>query len=243
MAQRRVAYRARRISRRLGFNTGPSVAAGLMILGCLAGGVGLVGRLAEGGVTIERGVESTSTQEPEGAAEQAAGDAPVDSSDIPATERAPDTRCIVHVDGAVAAPGVVEVEGQDVRVYDAVEAAGGLLEDADTSGINLAEPLMDGAKIHIPHEGEVVETGESSLPTGQVSTVGATGSGTSMTLVNLNTATAEELQTLPGIGEVTAQTIIDERERNGPFATPEDLMRVSGIGEKKFEKVREQICV
>lgn len=154
----------------------------------------------------------------------------------------PPARYVVHVDGAVAAPGVVTLEGQDVRVFDAVEKAGGLLDDADTSSINLAERLVDGAKIHIPHEGDLEPAGEPARP-GQAQTSGATGVGESVSLVNINLATEAELQTLPGIGEVMAHSIYEDREQNGPFASCEDLMRVSGIGEKKFERVRELICV
>ena len=83
-----------------------------------------------------------------------------------------------------------------------------------------------------------------STPTaGQAETAGATGSGDGHTLVNLNTATSEELQTLSGVGEATARAIIEDREQNGPFAAPEDVMRVSGIGEKKFAKIRGDVCV
>ena len=85
--------------------------------------------------------------------------------------------------------------------------------------------------------------GEQDIPAGQTMTSGATGDGAATMLVNINTATSEELQGLPGVGEATAEAIIEERTANGPFATIEDLMRVSGIGEKKFAKLRSGICV
>lgn len=149
---------------------------------------------------------------------------------------------VVHVDGAVAAPGVYEL-AEDARVNDAVAAAGGLLSEADTSTINLAAPVSDGAKVHIPTSEELGagaqatsgDSGVSGLPTGAAPAVPS--------LVNINTATSEELQGLSGVGEATAAAIIEDRQANGPFATPEDLMRVSGIGEKKFAKIKADICV
>lgn len=161
------------------------------------------------------------------------------------------TTVIVDVDGAVAAPGVYEIGGSDPRVRDAVAMAGGLAEDADTSQINLASALSDGEKVYIPHQGETVAaplasaTGSSSSVSGTAATGGQSAGENSSAngLININTATVGELETLPGIGEVTAQTIIKDRETNGLFASTEDLMRVSGIGEKKYEKVKGMICV
>ena len=215
--------------------------AALLALGCVAAGVGLAKSAGNGGVVIERSVGEVSASTDATSAD--AGNAPEGQA---LEEPQQETHYVVHVDGAVQSPGVVELSGTDVRVTDAVEKAGGLSEDAETSSINLAEPLVDGAKIHIPHEGELEQPagpdGNEAIA-GQIQTSGATGSGPTTLLVNINTATTEELQTLSGVGEVTAQAIVDERARNGPFASPEDLMRVSGIGEKKFEKVRDAICV
>ena len=243
MAQRRVRTPiARRIARRMGFVGGRAQVVALLVLACAAGGAGALwqGRdLHE--LVIEREVR-----------EDAPGDAAVDSRDPAGEGEGPDEaqeaaqaeagHFVVHVDGAVSKPGVVELTGSDLRVFDAVSLAGGLLDDADTTQVNLAEPLSDGAKIHIPHEGELSGQAEQSL-SGQAQTSGATGSGEATLLVNINTASSEELQTLNGVGEATAKAIIEERERGGPFATPEDLMRVSGIGEKKFSKVKDSICV
>lgn len=151
---------------------------------------------------------------------------PQASADVSAT-------CVVHVDGAVANPGVYTLTGEVVRVNDAVSAAGGLLEDADTAGINLASPVVDGSKVHIPHADEdassaVSAAGAASEPTG---------------LVNINSADTAALDTLPGVGASTAQSIVKDREQNGPFTSVEDLMRVSGIGQKKFDKIKDLICV
>ena len=135
---------------------------------------------------------------------------------------------VVHVDGMVGMPGVYEL-AEGARVSDAVAAAGGLAEGADTSSLNLAAPLADGEKVHVPAEGEEVTA--------------SSGGASSGDLVNLNNASVEQLDELPGVGEATARAIIEDREANGPFTTPEDLMRVSGIGEKKFAKLEGMICV
>lgn len=145
----------------------------------------------------------------------------------------------VHIDGAVVAPGVYELTGALPRVNDAVIAAGGLAGDADTSALNLAAVLSDGEKIHVPRQGEAVAAGQTSSGAASGPDVGGSSSG----VININTATAEELDSLPGIGPSTAAAIVEDRERNGPFASPEDLMRVSGIGEGKFSKLKDQIRV
>lgn len=145
----------------------------------------------------------------------------------------------VHIDGAVVIPGVYELTGAHPRVNDAVMAAGGLAGDADTTALNLAAALSDGEKIHVPRQGEAVASGQTSSGPASRSDGGASLSG----VININTATAEELDSLPGIGPSTAAAIVEDRERNGPFASPEDLMRVSGIGEGKFSKLKDQIRV
>ena len=137
---------------------------------------------------------------------------------------------VVHIDGAVVYPGVYTLSGDPVRLNDAVDAAGGLADDADTTSVNLAQPLADGTKAHIPAIGGA--SASASPGTGE-------GSG----LVNLNTADAESLMELPGVGEQTARAIIESREELGPFTSVDDLMRVSGIGEKKLEKIRPYACV
>ena len=145
----------------------------------------------------------------------------------------------VHIDGAVMAPGVYELTVSLPRVNDAVMAAGGLAGDADTTALNLAAALSDGEKVHVPRQGEAVASGQTSSGPASGSDGGASSSGA----ININTATAEELDSLPGIGPSTAAAIVEDRERNGPFASPEDLMRVSGIGEGKFSKLKDRIRV
>lgn len=156
----------------------------------------------------------------------------ITNQEVSVTESIPSETCVVHVDGAVVNPGVVEETGEYIRVSDAVKRAGGLREDADTTAINLAAKLEDGAKVYIPFEGEEeqVSVGTPDSNTGESS------------LVNLNTATKEELQTLPGVGPSTADAIVEERDKK-KFSSIEDLMRVGGIGEKKFEKLKDKICV
>ena len=143
---------------------------------------------------------------------------------------------VVDVGGAVIEPGVVELDAGS-RVADAIEAAGGLAIDADCTTLNQAQLLQDGQKVYVPKEGEIDASGalvdSSTQEVGQAAT----------TFVNINTATLEELDALPGVGPATAQAIIDDREANGPFASEEDIMRVSGIGEKKYEKLKGSICI
>ena len=159
---------------------------------------------------------------------------------------------VVHVDGAVARPGVVEVRGATPRLRDAIEAAGGLAEGADTGSLNLAEKVTDGQKVHVPTVEEVqagaagaasggAAGGGAASGAGAQAAAGSSGAGSGM--VNINTATAPELQTLSGVGESTANAIVRDREQNGPFSSVDDLMRVSGIGEKKLAKIRGSICV
>lgn len=146
----------------------------------------------------------------------------------------------VDVDGAVVSPGVYRLKG-GARVAQAIDAAGGLTPEADVTGLNRASKVADGQKIYVPKVGEqqAVAAGDG-VDGGAATTPGA---GSSSGLVNINTASAAELQTLSGIGPSMAQSIIDERTKNGAFASVDDLMRVSGIGEKKLAKIKDCICV
>ena len=140
---------------------------------------------------------------------------------------------LVDVAGWVRRPGVYEFT-LGARVVDAIEAAGGARPGAALHSLNLAAPLADGVQILVPREGEVPAVG---TPDGAVS--GGATAGT----VNVNTASATELETLPGVGEVIAQRIIDHRTANGPFSSIEELLDVSGIGEATFEAMRELVSV
>jgi competence protein ComEA len=117
-------------------------------------------------------------------------------------------------------------------VNDAIQAAGGLSVEADRGAINLAEILTDGQQVEVPAMGTIAEGGEATR----------LGSG-STPLVNINSASLEELDTLPQIGPVTAQSIIDYRQANGKFKAIEDLLQVDGIGPVTFDKVKDLITV
>ena len=188
--------------------------------GALAAGVAAAPRSA-GEIVIER------------AADEGAAGAETAVAQPQAAESAP-SLVVVHIDGCVSSPGVYELEDDPARVIDLVDAAGGLTEDADTSRINLAQPLVDGSKVHVPSADEAV-AGDGGG--------GAAAASAESGLVNINLADKQQLMSLPGVGEATADAIIRDREANGPFLIPEDLMRVSGIGEKKFERLKDGIHV
>ena len=134
----------------------------------------------------------------------------------------------IHIIGEVKYPGIVILKSGQ-RIVDAIEAAGGETEEADLNKLNLAQILNDGDKIYVPNKTDEIEDYKDT--TGESSTV------------NLNTATLEELTSLPGIGESTAQKIIDYRRQNGKFKAIEDLKNVSGIGESKFDNIKDKITV
>ena len=143
----------------------------------------------------------------------------------------------VHVSGAVAKPGLVELSSGS-RVADAIEAAGGAADDASLEALNLARKVQDGEHVHLPSTLEISQSQQTATQPSDVPSVSDVSGK-----VNLNTASAEELQTLPGIGPSIAQRIVADRDSSGPFSAPEDLKRVSGIGEKKFAALEEFICV
>lgn len=151
----------------------------------------------------------------------------------------------VHVIGAVPRPGLYKFP-PGARVQDAIDAAGGLLASANANAVNLAALLDDGQQLDIPYEagGEPTDFGssqQSQLPLSEPAQPDS--QSTDSELVNINTASFEELDTLPGIGPTTAQKIIDYREANGPFSVIEDIMNVSGIGPATFEDIRNLISV
>ncbi len=139
---------------------------------------------------------------------------------------------IADAAGAVAHPGVYKLPA-GARVTDLIDAAGGASADADLDRLNLAALVADGERVYVPRVGEVV-VGEVSS-----STPDAKSSGP----VNLNTATLDQLDTLPGVGPATAQAIIDERERRGGFRSVDDLLEVRGIGPAKLDAIRDLVTV
>jgi competence protein ComEA len=149
---------------------------------------------------------------------------------------------LVHVAGAVQKPGVVALpEGS--RVFQAIDAAGGAASNAELNGLNLAEVLSDGVKIHVPKVGEVPQPPPSPLAGGSGSPGATAGPAAGGAKVNINTASLEELGTLPRVGPVTAQGIIDWRKEHGPFASVEELDAVDGIGPKLMESLKELVTV
>jgi competence protein ComEA len=149
---------------------------------------------------------------------------------------------VVHVAGAVVSPGVQRLPPGS-RVIDALDAAGGALPDADLPRINLAAPLVDGQQVYVPKPGEQPPLAAGvGVPGGAG---GPTGAGSSVpgALVDLNTATAEQLETLPGVGPATAAAIIAHRDQNGPFTAVDQLLDVRGIGEAKLEQLRDLVSV
>lgn len=142
----------------------------------------------------------------------------------------------MHITGQVVNQGVVKVE-EGERVIDAIEAAGGATPEANLSKINLAYLLEDGMKIYIPSVNDVEEIEYVTNSSGTLE------SESKDVKVNINTATSEELQNLPGIGESIANRIIAYRKENGKFSKIEDLKNVSGIGDAKFNNIKSYIFV
>lgn len=150
---------------------------------------------------------------------------------------------LVHVAGAVAAPGLVEVP-VGARIHDAVLAAGGAQDGADLHQLNLAAPVVDGMQIRVPFPGETV-----THPAGSVGSAGTTGPGSGETgsgllaPVDVNRASASELERLPGIGPALSQAIVEWRQEHGPFLTPDGLLAVPGIGPAKLAGLIDQVMV
>ncbi len=155
----------------------------------------------------------------------------VDPASVTTTTAVPGP-VVVHVAGAVVRPGVQRLPAGS-RVIDAVDAAGGLRADADAGRVNLAADLVDGTQVYVPAVGEVVPV--------VVASPGSTDQGGGV--IDLNTADASLLESLPGVGPATAAAIIDHRERNGPFASVEGLLEVRGIGEAKLAQLRDLVRV
>ena len=161
---------------------------------------------------------------------------------------------VVHICGAVSAPGVYELPAGS-RIIDAVEAGGGFLPEADEACCNLAEEIVDGCQIYIMTKTESCADGQTekkagiqTSPDSDMQTTDRNVRSNSATalengLVNLNTADVAALMTLPGIGESRAKAIISYREQHGAFAQIEDIMKISGIKQAAFSKIKDKITV
>ena len=169
--------------------------------------------------------------------------------EVPSTTLVGVREVVVHVAGAVNTPGVYRLK-PTARVIDAVNAAGGVTVSADTAAVNLALPLLDAEQVYIPtrsskkpHTTVAVQRKLPTTPSSPSSTVaaaivGATESSVKSALVNINTATALELEALPSVGPSTAKAIVSFRTKNGPFGKAEDLLKVPGIGDGKLAAMK-----
>ena len=164
------------------------------------------------------------------------------------TQETKEEKIVVHITGAVNKEGIIELE-ENARLADAIEKAGGAKENADIKNINLATILEDGMKVHIPTVEETQTNNENiNVENNANSQINAgtkevTSNTKTQGKININTATEEELDTLPGIGPSTASKIIDYRKENGKFKSVEEIKEVSGIGDAKYEKIKKLITI
>lgn len=165
-----------------------------------------------GELCVTEALSATETEEPDGAKEE--------------------KTCLVYVCGAVVSPGVYELDDGS-RIYEAVELAGGFMEDAAEDVLNLAESVTDGQMIRIPTEEEQEAVGRQ----------GAEADSAADGKLDLNRADVAALMELPGIGQSKAEAIVGYREEYGPFSQAEDLMKVEGIKEGVFNKIKDRIKV
>ncbi len=201
-----------------------------------------------GGKTEEKGLEELTlleesendsstadgdTAKSEAAAEEAEADVPGEGAET--RESIQTDPVYVYVCGAVNTPGVYELS-REARVFEAVQAAGGMAQDASAESVNLARTVADGEQIYVPTE-EEARTQEKGV--GEESTA----TGTEQGKVNINTASKEELMTLAGIGEAKAESILKYRDEHGSFRSVEELMEIEGIKEGVFGKIKEDITI
>lgn len=169
----------------------------------------------------------------------------IETNDEKETEEKEEDKIKVHITGAVLKEGIVELIS-GARIQDAIDEAGGLTKEANLTQVNLAYVLKDGQKIYIPRKTEVKEVEKITTFENEEKVIIDEGEEENKNLsgkININTANAVQLQTLNGIGEETAQKIINYRNANGKFKKIEDLKNVSGIGEAKYNNIKEYICV
>ena len=168
-----------------------------------------------------------------GEAQAARGPAPVK------IERPAPSAALVHVAGAVRHPGVYRLDGGD-RVKDAIALAGGARTGADVNAINLAAKVADGQQVVVPHRGATAPAA-AGPGAGDAGASGAGGGAGPRAPISLNAATAEQLDTLDGVGPATAQKILDWRREHGGFRTVDDLGEVPGIGPKRLAALRDKV--
>lgn len=213
------------------------ITAAAVALFFLAGGIWYFAETADASKqqednTVLTGVLETVRQEP--------SITPQTEPDSLEKEREETKTLVVYVCGAVSQPGVYELS-EDSRLYEAITMAGGFSPDADAAYHNLARNLSDGERIYI------LTTEETKLLTVEQQVAGEekkdTNSSAEETRINLNTATTEQLTSLPGIGEAKALAIIEYRNKAGRFESTEEIMNVNGIGEAMYEKIKDKIMI
>ncbi|MCP1501699.1 competence protein ComEA [Curtobacterium herbarum] len=227
------------------------LALGVIVSGWWGGGRG--GGTDEPGVSVVTGAPTAGTPGPPGTA-SAPSSAPASAPPAASgsASAAPDV-AVLYVVGAVEHAGVVRVAA-DARVTDALTAAGGAAADADLSRLNLARPVVDGERLYVPRIGEAEVPAELPPGGGAGAGAGAGGSGSgadgagggagaAAQVVDLNTADATALETLPGIGPALAERILAWRDEHGGFRSVEDLLEVSGIGEGRFAELQDRVTV
>jgi competence protein ComEA len=220
---------------------GVTVLVAALVLATAAGAV--LWQVTQGSDSSPAGSDSAATLPRASVPGAPVGSAPLGTGAAPGSTAGTGPGLVVQAAGAVVRPGVYHLAA-GARVGDLVDLAGGLAADADPDRVNLASPLTDGVRVWVPRRGEAeppAEVGGSgSGPPGGSS---SSGSGIPAPLVDLNTATAAELESLPGVGPATAAAIIDYRQRNGPFETVDELAEVRGIGDAKLGQLRELVRV
>jgi len=194
----------------------------------IAGGIALALAVLVGGWLLLKPPASAST---ESLLPLAGGASDRSSSSVSTSTTS--ARVVAHAAGAVVHPGVYELRA-GARVTDLIDAAGGPTTDADVDRLNLAAPVVDGERVYVPRIGE-------AMPAAAVGSGTATGEAAGP--LDLNTATLEQLDELPGIGPATAKAIIDEREKRGGFKSVDDLLDVRGIGPAKLDAIRDLVRV
>lgn len=207
------------------------IALGLGLLGVIAAGFILLQGRDQGGTDVQQLTEQTSSS-------SSYKDEKSNKSNEISQAETDEQLVTVDVKGAVKKPGVYQLQSNS-RVHDALEKAGGMTEEADLKSINQAQKLSDEAVVYVAKVGENAVDVTASASASVTSGTGQTKSA----LVNLNTATEADFQTISGIGQKRAQDIIAYREANGRFKSVDDLKNVSGIGAKTLEKLKEYVTV
>lgn len=182
------------------------------------------------------GQKQERTSELTGVLASVSTDSTAEPGNTEAQEQESKEELVVYVCGAVNVPGIYTLPAHS-RLYEALAKAGGFSEEADPAYHNLARTIKDGERIYI------LSYAETRALTTVQQTAGEEGAKEHTSLINLNTATGEQLTSLPGIGEAKAAAILEYRSRVGQFAGIEEIMNVSGIGEAMFEKIKDKITV